>query len=144
MPAFTTSFRVFPEYLCIDCGRDTLGIDEYYMVTDSVWGDATPFDEGGMLCIECLELRLGRILVQADFMDCPVNSGSVFEQSPRLKARLDNLVCTVYPLLAHLVTVNLPLAISLGPLTYGARKWPLTAADASDYFTNQTSHVSQE
>ena len=44
---------------CAACGVNTLHINEYYMVTDEVWEAAWPQDRG-MLCIGCLENRLGR------------------------------------------------------------------------------------
>ena len=71
---------------CKHCGVDTLSINEYYMVTDEVWQVAWP-EEYGMLCIGCLEQRLGRTLTAADFTDAPINRG-VFEYSERLAARL--------------------------------------------------------
>jgi hypothetical protein len=71
---------------CLACAVNTLHIGEYYMVTDEVWGQACP--EGkGMLCIGCLEARLGRELTARDFTDAPVNS-PLFGQSKRLAARV--------------------------------------------------------
>ena len=58
--------------LCIECGVDTGDIDEYYMVQDEVWHHVNP-DRDGMLCIGCLEKRLGRKLTPADFIECPLN-----------------------------------------------------------------------
>lgn len=60
-------------FLCLDCRRDTS--DEYYMVHDELWIEANPDDEG-MLCVLCLERRLGRRLTSADFTDAPVNDAS--------------------------------------------------------------------
>jgi hypothetical protein len=82
---------------CIDCHVDTSssqGISEYYHVHNIVWCEAfgrDPFevldDKGGwkldhidccqdkgMLCIGCLEQRLGRELEADDFSDAPINS----------------------------------------------------------------------
>lgn len=51
----------------------TFGVD-YYMVHDNVWlREAGLPGSGCMLCIRCLTTRLGRALVRADFIDCPVN-----------------------------------------------------------------------
>ena len=72
---------------CMDCGSNTLHINEYYMVTDEVWEAAHP-KKRGMLCIGCLEDRLGRLLTKDDFTDAPVNSGNFFTQSARLLSRL--------------------------------------------------------
>jgi hypothetical protein len=44
---------------------------------------------GAMLCIGCLEARLGGKLVASDFPDYPINMG-VFPQSTRLRNRLTN------------------------------------------------------
>ena len=73
-------------FSCMDCSGNTLHLDEYYMVHDHVWLPVVPGDKG-MLCIGCLELRLGRLLNAADFTDAPVNSGYV-SRSPRLIDRL--------------------------------------------------------
>ena len=71
---------------CAACGVNTLHINEYYMVTDEVWQAAWP-RQRGMLCIGCLENRLGRELTASDFTDAPINRG-VFDYSERLAARL--------------------------------------------------------
>lgn len=73
---------------CKDCGVDTARIGEHYMLKDSVWYSAYAH-ERGMLCIGCLEKRLGRQLTKADFNDSHVNRpapGKVF--SMRLMSRL--------------------------------------------------------
>jgi hypothetical protein len=67
---------------CQDCDVDTVEVGEYYMVHDGVW----PIDpQGGVLCIRCLEGRIGRRLVPEDFLDCPLNSSC---RSERLASRL--------------------------------------------------------
>lgn len=58
---------------CKDCNCDTYGNSkDYYMVHDEIW------DKHGagrdMLCIDCLEKRIGRKLVYEDFTDCPLNN----------------------------------------------------------------------
>jgi hypothetical protein len=77
-------------FYCMDCGIDTGRIDEFYMVTDEVWQSVTnPIDSTGMLCIGCLEQRLGRTLKPDDFPNCPVNTDHVgFRKSKRLLERL--------------------------------------------------------
>jgi len=79
-------------FLCVDCGIDTsskLGVSEYYMVHDSVWALAKLPEPDAMLCIGCLENRIGRKLTRADFnMDASINNGIFGEQSRRLKNRL--------------------------------------------------------
>lgn len=73
-------------FQCLDCAACTLCTDEYYMVTDEVWSSVA---NRGMLCIGCLEARLGRELTASDFTDCPLNiSRTVYPKSQRLVARL--------------------------------------------------------
>lgn len=57
---------------CQDCSRDTRGGD-YYMVNDDLWAEAHPQDVG-MLCMSCLETRIGRPLDARDFTHFPVNA----------------------------------------------------------------------
>ena len=83
----TSAFRV-STLICMDCQVDTGEINEYYMVHDEVWLFANPNDSG-ILCVGCLEMRLGRELASSDFPDYPINQG-FFEQSDRLKSRLNN------------------------------------------------------
>jgi hypothetical protein len=79
---------------CADCGLGTCG--EWYMVHEHVWEEAwrgrrKPWHaiEGQeILCIGCLERRLGRTLVAADFTDAPVNDPSKSLMSARLHSRL--------------------------------------------------------
>lgn len=70
------------------CTANTLHLDEYYMLTDDVWREANPNGKG-MLCIGCVENRLGRELTASDFTDAPINRG-FFPSSERLAARLRN------------------------------------------------------
>lgn len=74
-------------FLCLDCRVHTGEINEYFMVHDDVWLEANPASDG-MLCLGCLEARLGRPLVAEDFTDAPVNHQSFARQSPRLRAAL--------------------------------------------------------
>jgi hypothetical protein len=50
---------------CVDCDKDTLG-GEYYMVSDELWA-AAGMGREGMLCLACLERRIGRELAIDDF-----------------------------------------------------------------------------
>jgi hypothetical protein len=70
---------------CSDCGMDTepwpphRGTQEHYLVLDDVWkqagmplGKKDPIDGlgtvgGGILCVGCIEKRLGRLLTIDDF-----------------------------------------------------------------------------
>jgi len=78
-------------FACIDCAACTNCNGEYYMVHDEVWLEANPKDKG-MLCVGCLESRLGRLLTKDDFIDAPVNLLWGNWGSTRLKMRLQNSV----------------------------------------------------
>jgi len=82
---------------CCDCGVGTHTIDEWYMVNAGVWNQAwagrrksyhgkVPGQE--ILCIGCLEKRIGRALCRADFTDAPVNDPNEHQHSDRLRDRL--------------------------------------------------------
>jgi hypothetical protein len=73
-----------PDFACLDCGTNVVRLGEYFMVWDDVWLRANP-DDRGMLCIGCLEQRLGRQLYPLDFADAPVNFDHV---GPRLRSRI--------------------------------------------------------
>ena len=82
-----------PEWArCADCGVDTAG--EYYMVKKEIWTHAwagRPKPPGHqILCIGCLEKRIGRTLTKYDFTDTPVNDpdGPLDYKSDRLLNRL--------------------------------------------------------
>lgn len=74
---------------CTDCGIHTGDINEYYMIKDEVWN--TVANQFEMLCIRCLEQRLGRYLVSTDFLDCPLNEKGFCTKSLRLQDRLGHL-----------------------------------------------------
>lgn len=71
-------------YDCLDCGDNTFFKNEYYMVHDEIWDSVA---QDGMLCISCLENRLGRILNSKDFTSYPINLG-VIPQSQLLHSRI--------------------------------------------------------
>lgn len=76
---------------CADCARECTPPDEsevweWYMVHDQVWSDAG-MGPHGVLCVGCLEGRLGRRLDRGDFPDLPVNVPSP-TKSERLNDRL--------------------------------------------------------
>jgi hypothetical protein len=71
------------DFSCEDCGSD---YDEYYMVQNDIW---KTYGAGGvMLCIGCLEKRMGRKLRRQDFIDLPINEINPEAQSLRLQDRL--------------------------------------------------------
>jgi hypothetical protein len=69
---------------CLDCGLDTIEAGEFYMVRNDVW-PVSPM--AGMLCVGCLEERIGRRLRRDDFTSAPINAESGRRRSDRLKAR---------------------------------------------------------
>lgn len=74
-------------WFCVDCHAHTGLMGEYYMVNADVWAQGGA--DKGMLCVECLEERIGRTLTNEDFPNLPVNSpGEVFFQSERLLDRM--------------------------------------------------------
>lgn len=76
---------------CLDCGVDTFHIAEYYMVQDVLWDEVNP-DVEGMLCIGCLEKRLGRILQPSDFpSSVPLNADTSRRRSFRLSSRMEGM-----------------------------------------------------
>jgi hypothetical protein len=52
------------DFSCEDCGSD---YDEYYMVQSDIWKAHGVNTGNGMLCIGCLEERMGRQLCRQDF-----------------------------------------------------------------------------
>src|SRR5262245_1322803 len=77
--------------LCADCGFDTTD-NEYYMVRNDVWEQASPLNQHGVfLCIGCLEKRIGRTLSRRDFIECPLNTSPDWPRSKRLRDRLRRL-----------------------------------------------------
>jgi hypothetical protein len=77
------------QFDCRDCGVNTSRIGEYYMVTGEVWQQAGGGD--AMLCVGCLEKRLGRELRCKDFTWAPINLEAMLTGSPRLRKRMDEI-----------------------------------------------------
>lgn len=90
---------------CTDCGLGTVTAGEWYMVKDDVWeaawtGRREPWHElpgQEILCIGCLEKRIGRTLVASDFTDDQINDRPRFNFA-RLHNRLSATVCTIAPI----------------------------------------------
>ncbi len=73
------------KWKCLDCGVDTGKIGEHYFIHTHLWLRAVNSIKG-MLCIACLEKRLGRQLTRADFTDAYINKSGI--RSERLMSRL--------------------------------------------------------
>ena len=62
-------------FMCVDCYESTsaFGLDQYYMVHDEVWEQSGMGKDDGMLCLPCLEARIGRNLEASDFTNIEMN-----------------------------------------------------------------------
>lgn len=76
-------------FRCKGCGVDTNANHEYYMLKDKVWFQVMG-KKRGMLCISCVEKKLGRELNRSDFTDCPLNL-DIFRKSDILRDRLTKI-----------------------------------------------------
>jgi len=58
-------------WLCADCGKDTF-IDpkDFYMIRFELW-DIIGVG-GGMLCMDCIEKRVGHALTKNEILPCPL------------------------------------------------------------------------
>lgn len=69
-------------------GRPIEGAWEWYLVRDEIWKAASGNREPPrILCVHCLEQRIGRRLIPGDFADLPINAPGVLD-SERLRDRL--------------------------------------------------------
>ena len=73
------------KWYCIDCKIDTR--DEHYFVNLDLWMKAVG-SKHGMVCILCLEKRIGRKLNSKDFTDCYINNPRKNTMSERLVNRI--------------------------------------------------------
>lgn len=65
-------------------------MDEYYMLKDEVWHSAiTARSKPSILCIGCVESRIGKLLTKDDFAPVPLNEMPFWPRSERLKTRLE-------------------------------------------------------
>ena len=96
---------------CADCSVCTVRLNEYYMVHDDVWEQAwagrreswqllqaaSRLSVWEILCIGCLEQRIGRTLMASDFIDAPVNDPNHPQHgrmSERMRHRLSAVAST--------------------------------------------------
>lgn len=69
--ACTKDFYKFHTLICEDCEKEDF---DYFMVQNEIW---EKFGNGeGLLCMSCLEKRMGRKLKAEDFTDCVLNDES--------------------------------------------------------------------
>lgn len=74
------------KWLCVDCSEHTKY--EHYFAQSSVWFGEAKMTEEGMLCIGCLEARIGRRLTKDDFTDAHINDPRRYSKTTRLVDRL--------------------------------------------------------
>lgn len=60
------------KWLCLDCKVDTGKIYEHYFINTDTWLSVVG-SKKGMVCVGCLEKRLGRKLVSSDFPKVTIN-----------------------------------------------------------------------
>lgn len=85
----TPSTRQRRRFLCLDCNEDTGKLMEFYFVHTDLWLSAAGSKEG-MLCVGCLEERIGRRLTSDDFPDVTINSPRYGQKSQRLINRMSH------------------------------------------------------
>jgi hypothetical protein len=73
------------KWLCVDCSRNTQ--HEHYFVHNEVWASAG-MPECGMLCVGCLEDRLGRQLTSRDFTSAHINNPKTNTMTDLLRSRI--------------------------------------------------------
>jgi hypothetical protein len=88
LPVLRLLSRGLEHSACLDCGTDTIEAGEYYILRDDVWLSTGVKRDGGMLCIGCVESRLGRRLNRSDFTSAGINTQPNAWRSARFNERL--------------------------------------------------------
>lgn len=73
--------------MCLDCHIDTGKAHEHYFVRTDLWLRAVG-SKSGMLCVACLERRIGRQLDARDFTTAHINNPKLYPMSDRLRDRI--------------------------------------------------------
>jgi hypothetical protein len=67
----TREWDAAPERIyCLDCGRNVTASGQRCSLKDEVWARTGLGPWDGVLCLECIEARIGRDLDLADFRAC--------------------------------------------------------------------------
>jgi hypothetical protein len=82
------------KWLCLQCGGNTSQMKEHYFVKPEVWY-AAHSSEAGMLCVACLEGRLGRELNASDFTGAHINDPRRNAMSALLRSRVEGVKVSV-------------------------------------------------
>jgi len=88
------------KFRCLDCRQDTSAMREFYFVHTELWLGAVG-SKDGMLCIGCLETRIGRELTSSDFTSAYINRPGWGAQSARLLNRLTRGATTLGYAVGH-------------------------------------------
>ncbi len=75
------------KFICLDCYIDTSKANELYMLQDETW-KLTGLGKVGMLCVGCIESRIGRKLTATDFNNSYLNNYRTASKSARLVSRM--------------------------------------------------------
>ena len=63
---------MFADWICGSCGKDcSIHPQDYYMLRHELWFKINDSWKG-MLCMDCVEKRLGRKLQEEDILVCPL------------------------------------------------------------------------
>lgn len=73
---------------CVDCGRNTKL--EHYFVNEDVWFVLAKMPEQGMLCVNCIEKRIGRQLTSSDFTQAHINNPRTNAMTNQLRSRIED------------------------------------------------------
>lgn len=66
------AFLDYQEWFCKCCNKNCMIDDkDYYMLQHNLWKSIHP-EILGMLCMDCVEEKLGRKLLAIDVLDCPL------------------------------------------------------------------------
>jgi len=105
---------------CLDCLKDTDIAEEFYALHDDLWRRLVRRpSRGSMLCLDCVERRLGRALHRGDFANVAVNQQEA-RKFPALARRL--ATPSPHPAYAHDWRARRSQVISAEVLKV-AKKW---------------------
>jgi hypothetical protein len=59
-------------WLCMECHKNTKNKIDYYMLNTFLWRSIAK-DIKGMLCVSCVENKIGHTITKSDLLNCPLN-----------------------------------------------------------------------
>jgi len=64
-------------WICVDCRKNCFHDDkDYYMIKNELWEKIGVGEK--MLCMDCLESRIGRKLIEQDILVCPLTKENYY------------------------------------------------------------------